>query len=130
MGNPSAEVEGRKREVIAETQIPRRARLDLNTPAEIAIREAMLAVEDVGAHPLLTEAADLLGKARNKVADYVDLKNSGGVSRLGAFLRELTALSQKHGYGINRTGEVYELDGPEDCERKYSCDNDSRLDFV
>lgn len=36
-------------------KIPRRARLDLNTPAELAIREAVDAVEDVGTHPLLTD---------------------------------------------------------------------------
>jgi hypothetical protein len=32
----------------------------------------MLAVEIVGAHPLLTDAVVLLGQAREKVADYVD----------------------------------------------------------
>lgn len=52
--------------------IPRRIRLDLNTPAELAIRAAVDAVELVGAHPLLTEAVILLGQAREKVADYVD----------------------------------------------------------
>ncbi len=52
--------------------IPRRNRLDLNTPAELAIRDAMLAVETVGAHPLLTDAVVLLGQAREKVADFVD----------------------------------------------------------
>jgi hypothetical protein len=42
------------------------------TPAETAIRDAMLAVEDAGADPLLTEAINLLQQARDKVADYVD----------------------------------------------------------
>lgn len=51
---------------------PRRARIDLMTPAELAIREAMIAVEAVGAHPWLTEAVVLLEKAQSKVADYVD----------------------------------------------------------
>jgi hypothetical protein len=52
--------------------IPRRSCLDLNTPAELAIYEAMQAVEKAGAHPLLTDAVILLGQARDKVADFVD----------------------------------------------------------
>lgn len=52
--------------------IPRRARLDLNTPAELAIRSAMAAVEEAGADPRLTDAVVLLDRARNIVADYVD----------------------------------------------------------
>lgn len=52
--------------------IPRRIRIDLLSPAETAIRNAMLAVEDMAADPLLTEAVTLLGQAREKVADYVD----------------------------------------------------------
>jgi hypothetical protein len=51
---------------------PRRIRLEYLTPAELAIREAMRAVEDAGAHPLLTDAVNLLDQARGKVADYVD----------------------------------------------------------
>jgi hypothetical protein len=57
------------------SQIPRRNWLELNTPAELKIREAMIAVEEVGAHPLLTDAVILLGQARDKVADFVDLKS-------------------------------------------------------
>ena len=52
--------------------IPRRIRLDLFTPAEKAIYDAVGEVEKAGAHPLLTEAVILLQKARDKVADYVD----------------------------------------------------------
>lgn len=50
-------------------------RNDLNqiTPAEKAIYDASVAVESSGAHPLLTEAVELLFQARQKVADYVDL---------------------------------------------------------
>jgi len=53
---------------------PSRRRIDIQrlTPAETAIRNAMLAVEDVGADPLLTDAVNLLQQARDKVADYVD----------------------------------------------------------
>lgn len=54
--------------------IPRRVRHDLHTPAERAITAAMEAVEEAGAHPLLTDAVILLGQARDKVADFVDGK--------------------------------------------------------
>lgn len=56
--------------------IPRRNRIDLNTPAEMAIRHAMAAVESAGAHPLLTDAVMLLGDAHNKVADFVELDDA------------------------------------------------------
>lgn len=51
---------------------PRRNRVDLWTPAERAIYDAMQAVEQMPAHPLLTDAVILLGKARDRVADFVD----------------------------------------------------------
>jgi len=53
----------------------RRIRLDYNTSAELAIRAAVTLVEDAGAHPLLTDAVILLGQAREKVADFVDLNS-------------------------------------------------------
>ncbi len=53
--------------------MPRRCRVDLFSPAETAIREAMLAVEEAGAHVLLTDAINLLAAAREKVADFVEL---------------------------------------------------------
>ena len=52
---------------------PRRNRLDLFTDAEKAIWDATHAVEAVGAHPLLTDAVNLLAQARDKVADFVEL---------------------------------------------------------
>jgi hypothetical protein len=51
---------------------PRRCKVDEMIPAELAIREATLAVEALGAHPLLTKAVILLGEAREAVADFVD----------------------------------------------------------
>ena len=57
---------------IMENQVPRRIRLDLNTPAELAIYEAMGEVEKLPADTRLTEAVILLEQAKNKVADYVD----------------------------------------------------------
>lgn len=58
-----------KREIL---NIPRRARLDLNTKAELAIHNAVQEVEKAGADPKLTDAINLLQKARELVADYVD----------------------------------------------------------
>src|SRR5437764_1265097 len=57
---------------ISDNGIARRNRDDLYTAAEKAIWHAMRVVEDVGAHPLLTDAVILLGTARDKVADFVE----------------------------------------------------------
>ena len=51
---------------------PRRDRLDMNSTAELAIRDAARAVEEAGAHPLLTDALNLLHQARGKVADWIE----------------------------------------------------------
>lgn len=51
---------------------PRRIRIDLATPAEAAIRNAMTEVEKAGAHPRLTDAVILLQQALDAVADFVD----------------------------------------------------------
>ena len=64
--------------------IPRRARLDLSTPAERAIWDAMQAVEAAGADVRLTDAVILLQAARESVSDFVD-----GVERR-RFVREET----------------------------------------
>ena len=58
---------------ISDNGFPRRNRLDLHTPAEKAIRDAMIAVEAVGGHRLLTHAVNLLSAAQECVADYVEL---------------------------------------------------------
>ncbi len=52
----------------------RRDQVALNTPAELAIRNAMTALNDVDAsHPFLTEVAVMLEMALNQLADYVEL---------------------------------------------------------
>lgn len=51
---------------------PRRARVDLMTPAELAIMEAIRVVEEAGADVRLTDAVVLLGAAQASVADFVD----------------------------------------------------------
>ncbi len=53
-------------------EIPRRCCIDLACPAEAAIRIAMMKVEEMGADVRLTNAVDLLGKALDQVADFVD----------------------------------------------------------
>ena len=53
-------------------EIPRRNRLDLMSPAELAIYNAQQEVEKAGADVRLTDATILLSQARNKVADFVD----------------------------------------------------------
>ena len=53
-------------------EFPRRSCIDRMTDAELAIRNAVDAVEKAGAHPVLTEAVNLLTQAQAKVADYVD----------------------------------------------------------
>jgi len=46
------------------------------TPEEIAIRAIKIQVEELGAHPLLTDVVVLLGKAQDKLADWVDLEEA------------------------------------------------------
>jgi hypothetical protein len=58
--------------VTTTNEIPRRARIDLFTPAEKAIFDAMIAVEALPASEHLTAAVILLGKAKDRVADFVD----------------------------------------------------------
>jgi hypothetical protein len=50
----------------------RRIRLDLQTPAEAKIREAIAEVEKTGADEKLTQAITHLSKAQELVADYID----------------------------------------------------------
>ena len=52
--------------------VPRRHRIDRMHPAELAIREAMLAVEALPADERLTRAIVLLAQAQEAVADFVD----------------------------------------------------------
>lgn len=54
------------------TDFPRRNRLDLNTPAELSIYNAMQEVEKLPANEKLTEAVMLLAKAKDLVSDFVD----------------------------------------------------------
>lgn len=53
-------------------ELPRRCFIDKMSPAELAIRAAILKVEELPADTLLTEAVVLLSQAQTKVADYID----------------------------------------------------------
>lgn len=55
---------------------PRRSRLDLYTPAELAIHNAIQEVEKAGCDEKLTEAIILLCKAKDYVSDFVDDKKN------------------------------------------------------
>ena len=72
-------------------EIPRRCRTDLYIPEETAIRAVLIAVESLGAHPLLTDAVTLLGKAQGKVADWHDSGRPGAVLSLEETQRALGA---------------------------------------
>lgn len=50
----------------------RRCRFDLFTPAEQAVRNALIAVEAVGADPRLTDAVSLISAAQWRLADYLE----------------------------------------------------------
>lgn len=52
--------------------VPTRIDSQWQTEAEIAIGEAMLAVENAGGSKALTDAVTLLSKAKNRVADHVE----------------------------------------------------------
>lgn len=58
--------------MIVKNGMPRRCSIYLMTPAELAVRTAKLAIEDMPADVRLTEATILLSQAQEKIADYVD----------------------------------------------------------
>lgn len=58
--------------MMSNNGFPRRIRVDLMTSAERAVRDAVEAVEAVGAHPRLTDAVVLLSDVQNAVADGVE----------------------------------------------------------
>jgi hypothetical protein len=59
--------------------IPRRNRVDLASPAESAIRNAVAQVEAMSADERLTNAVTLLGEAGERVADFIDGVNAPSV---------------------------------------------------
>jgi len=57
-----------------ENTIPRRCRLDLMTPAELAIRNAILEIEKLGCDTKLTDIVFMLDKAKDLTSDFIDSK--------------------------------------------------------
>lgn len=51
---------------------PRRSCIDRMSNAELACREALMAVEALGAHPVLTQAVNYISAAQTLCADYID----------------------------------------------------------
>lgn len=64
--------EGGERPAKRPDGLPTRIDKQWKTPAEIAIDEAMIAVEGAGASVALTDAVTMLSKARDRVADHVE----------------------------------------------------------
>ena len=69
---------------MTHNDIPRRAYVQKQVPAERAIQAAIDAVESLGADVLLTEAVTLLGRAKDKVGDFIDSVSSAPPSATGA----------------------------------------------
>lgn len=61
-----------KSDMKTEYDYSRRNRLDLMSPAEFAIYNAMVELEKAGADRRLTAASIKLQEAKNLVADYID----------------------------------------------------------
>lgn len=64
--------EGGARPKLRPDNIPTRIDLNWMTPAEFAILKAMEAVEYAGGSVALTDAINLLSRARGRVADHVE----------------------------------------------------------
>lgn len=61
------------------SDIPRRSDINRNTKEELIIRDAIRAIELLGADRLLTQAQSLLADAKERLSDWVDreLQKSG-----------------------------------------------------
>lgn len=77
-------------------KIPRRIDINRYVPAETAIREAILRVEEMPADVRLTEAVVLLGRAKDKVADFVD----GNIDLAGHLNIYLVSQTKCTGYDV------------------------------
>lgn len=53
-------------------EIPRRNNIDLNTPAELAIQDAIHQVENMGADEKLTAIVVMLDAAKDLLSDFID----------------------------------------------------------
>lgn len=58
--------------LVTNEGFPRRSNVTDMTPEELQLRECIHRVEELGAHPLLTETVVLLAQAKEKLADFLD----------------------------------------------------------
>lgn len=65
----------KRKMVEPENDFPRRNITSLHTPAEAAIRNAVMELEKVGAHPNLTAVLCYLNKGQEILADYLEENN-------------------------------------------------------
>lgn len=97
------------------SEFPRRICVDRMTPAELAIRDAMGAVEEAGCDVRLTYAVVLLGEAQERVADFVDgvrplemIPEDEGVVRLRTLLTEVTNRYKPQVWGSDGERNLWE----------------------
>jgi hypothetical protein len=100
--------------------VPRRARIDSMTPAELALYEAVKAVDaipfqDGRDHTKLTHALTLLGKARDIVADFIDDVEMRVEDRRGDVVLELQAQTRV----VNGTCTVKAFFATEDSRTRF-----------
>lgn len=94
---------------------PRRICVDRMTPAELAIREAIGAVEEAGCDVRLTYAVGLLGDAQERVADFVDgvrplekIPEDEGVIRLRRLLADVAERYKPGVWGSDAERDLWE----------------------
>jgi hypothetical protein len=76
---------------------PTRSSVQHMSPAELAIRDAMLVVEDAGASLALTDAVTLLGKAQERVADHME-GNGNPEDQITTFLSGVVGVVEANSY--------------------------------
>lgn len=74
---------------------PRRSQIQKLTPAELKIRNLVWEIEELGAHPLLTDTVCLLQDARNKLADWIDAGEPGSAKSFLAAQRNASVEEPK-----------------------------------
>jgi len=102
MGN--SEFKGTQEEwdaLVAKNNIPRRAMLDKMTQEELLIRDAVNAVENLGADVRLTNCVIKLGEAKNHLSDFIDGVEPVTESFLDRLIREEKELGEKI-VGLNK----------------------------
>ena len=71
-GGPAICSECAKDQAALANVIPRRSYVNLLTAEETMLRNALIAVESLGADPLLTACVVAISQARERLADWVD----------------------------------------------------------